>query len=346
MTRHFSTEKLARFGAGDLRAAAARRVGAHLDRCTTCQAEADALAELPALLARTELPRIPSHLAARIDAALATESAHRAAGSPALRPGRAHGPQRAHGAQRQSGSQHRRSRSPAPGRAILVTAAVVAIIGGGSYGLVRGLAGAGGGTSAAASGSRSAAGSAAVAPPQSNASRFSSARPGAGAAGGSGASGVRPGAVRALAFGPLERYSYAGHAGHFTPVRTDTDYVAVRLGQQASAALVRVQGAAAGRLGGPGSPQVGSPRVGSPYPGREGPASEFSATALASLPGCVGRVAAGQAVLLVDLASFQGSPATIIVTAPPGSTVASQVWVVGPGCSRSDSDVLAHQLLP
>ena len=79
MTRHVSAEKLARSRDGDLSPAAARRVTAHLAGCSRCRADADALAGLPALLAATQLPPMPDHLAARIETALATESAHRAA---------------------------------------------------------------------------------------------------------------------------------------------------------------------------------------------------------------------------------------------------------------------------
>jgi hypothetical protein len=71
----------------------------------------------------------------------------------------------------------------------------------------------------------------------------------------------------------------------------------------------------------------------------------LSASQLAQLSGCLTRVADGQPVRLVDLAQFRGSAATVIVTKATSSR-AAQVWVVGPGCSRSASDVLDHQRLP
>ena len=84
MTRHASAETLARFRGGGLRRAATRRVRAHLDSCARCTATYEALGEIPGLLAATEVPPMPAHLAARIETALATESAHRAAGSPSV----------------------------------------------------------------------------------------------------------------------------------------------------------------------------------------------------------------------------------------------------------------------
>jgi hypothetical protein len=114
-------------------------------------------------------------------------------------------------------------------------------------------------------------------------------------------------------------------------VRTATDYEPGQLGRQAAAEL-----ALASR------PVAGGPSSGErPVPAAPGGAT-FGGAPVSRLSGCVGRVAGGAAVLLVDVAAYRGQPATIIVTA--GSP--EQVWVVGPGCSASASDVLAHQSLP
>ncbi len=64
-----------------------------------------------------------------------------------------------------------------------------------------------------------------------------------------------------------------------------------------------------------------------------------------ALSGCVSLIAAGRKVLLVDIATFDRKPATIIVTARKGPA-AAQVWVVGSGCSSTTRDVLAHRALP
>src|SRR6202035_5235936 len=81
MTRHVSTEHLARFRAGDLSPARSRRVAAHLRNCARCRETSDALAQVPSLLAAVEVPPMPAHLAARIETALAAESATGASSS-------------------------------------------------------------------------------------------------------------------------------------------------------------------------------------------------------------------------------------------------------------------------
>jgi hypothetical protein len=357
MSRHVSAEQLARFRDGDLGRVATRRVSAHLAACAACQADAEALAGLPALLAATQVPPIPEHLAARIESALATEAAHRAAPSPALDAARldstaspARPAPAAHSA-RPGAAGHRRAprrsslprwvvaneqgqryaRRSGPTRRILAAAAVVAVLGGG-YALVSNLSTSGSNTSASSSsGSRPAASPAHAPAARPASSEFASAVPSAPA-------GIAPGVAGRPELGPVLQYGMNGHAGRFTPVRSSTAYVAAQLSQQATAALAEVRNSIANADGAAGHT--------SGHAAGESGTGAFSAATLTRLRGCVARVAGGQAVLLVDLASFEGSPATIIVTAPPGSASASQVWAVGPACSSSAADVLAHQQLP
>ena len=70
-------------------------------------------------------------------------------------------------------------------------------------------------------------------------------------------------------------------------------------------------------------------------------AAGISASALA---GCVNRIAAGERVLLVDVARYQGAPATVIVTQPAAGGP-ERISVVGTGCSASRSDLLHHAML-
>jgi len=347
MSRHVSAEKLARFRDGDLGRATGRRVSAHLASCAACQADAEALAGLPALLAATQVPPIPDHLAARIETALATESAHRAAGSPALDTGQPDGDRSARRApaghrrgSRRSGvprwavadaQGHRSARRSGPARRILAAAAVVAVLGGG-YALVSNLGSPSGGTSASSSGASRPAASPAQAPAaRPRDSAFASTVPKASA-------GIVPGVAGAPDFGPVQQYRADGQAGSFTPVRSSTAYLTGQLSQQATAALTQVRNTLAA--------QSGSTAGHAAANAGENGSGAFSAATLARLRGCVARVAGAQSVLLVDLASFEGRPATIIVTAPPGSATASQVWAVGPGCSSAAADVLAHHRLP
>ena len=61
--------------------------------------------------------------------------------------------------------------------------------------------------------------------------------------------------------------------------------------------------------------------------------------------GCVIDVTGDTEPALVDSASYNGHPATIIALAHVGNQV-SQAWVVGPACSADNIDVLAHVTLP
>ena len=76
--RHVSAEEIARFGEGEVSRRKAARISSHLAGCSRCAQVRDDLAMVPALLARTEAPPMPDHLAARIQTALITESARRA----------------------------------------------------------------------------------------------------------------------------------------------------------------------------------------------------------------------------------------------------------------------------
>jgi hypothetical protein len=356
MTRHVSTEKLARYRDGELSRAGARSVAAHLAACARCQADADALAGLPGLLAATQLPPMPDHLAARVETALAAESARRTAGEPGQAPARLRAdPPSGRRTGRRSGwrsglprwvvadeQARRHARRPRLARGILTAGATVAILGGGGYALFAAQGGGGSGSAPTASGSSAS---------RSDVSRAAGAPGSVPAAGSAGVNtpsvrngGVQPGALAAPDFGPVVRYHRDGQVDSFTPVRTSTDYVAADLSRQASAALAKV------RSPGPVSP--GPART--TGPGGHGPAGQgtsggtsggFSAATLAQLPGCISRVTGGQPVLLVDLATFQGAPAIIIVTGPPGSATGTQVWAVAAGCSSSGDRVLAHRQL-
>lgn len=66
---------------------------------------------------------------------------------------------------------------------------------------------------------------------------------------------------------------------------------------------------------------------------------------LAALSECVARIAAGQRPWMIDEAHYSGRPATIIVL-PATAQALTRVWVVGPACSASRSDVIARTALP
>ena len=308
MTRHVSTEHLARFRAGDLSPARSRRVAAHLRNCDRCRETSDALARVPSLLAAVEVPPMPAHLAARIETALAAESAHRAArrtqptpAHPAHPSGQPGTPARARGA----GIAARSSCRPPPS---------ASWPGSGPPWSWSAAAWSCSATPPARARARAAVpGRAAYRPPDAT-------RP------------ARWPAPRATSGGTFNganggiQYQHDGRTTVITPVQSGTSYRSARLTQQVSSVIAahRAQFSSAVPAATPNSPAITPPRT---------------------LSGCVSRIAAGRTVLLVDVARFDHKPATIIVTARQGAA-AAQVWVVGPGCSASARDVVTHRALP
>jgi hypothetical protein len=143
----------------------------------------------------------------------------------------------------------------------------------------------------------------------------------------SGASGGR------VTYGPGVSYDHKGHTAAITAVRSSTDYRAATLAGQASSVI-----AAQHQL-------KTSPQANSAAPSATNqPFSPNTSTGTpAGLDACVNRVATGRTVLLVDIARYDGKPATIIVTALSASQ--AEVFAVGSGCSASASDILAQQSL-
>lgn len=67
-----------------------------------------------------------------------------------------------------------------------------------------------------------------------------------------------------------------------------------------------------------------------------------AAPATSAESGCVLRVTHNAIPALTEKAHYQGTPATVIVVSLGGS---DQVWVAGPACTATHSDVLAHVVL-
>jgi hypothetical protein len=321
MMPHVGAETLARYRQGDLSPRKSSRISAHLAGCDRCSDLNGALAGVTTLLASAAPPPMPEHLTVRIQTALATEAAARRVGipaengaaPPAIVPGES-GPDRAaRPARHQRPSPGGRARplwprplrlSPRVALGTLAAAAGVAVVAGGGYALFG----------------------------QGNSSEPSSA---SAPAAGSGRSPVAgPLTHGGAAAGPSLPYRYAGQQYLVTAVASGTDYTTSGLSGQVAAELNRSSRAgvhegpnAMTRPGASNSPASGS--------------ATFGNETVRTLTGCVGRIAAGDRVLLVDVARYQGAAAAIIVTEGSASGP-EQIWVVGTGCSGSRSDVLEH----
>jgi len=100
----------------------------------------------------------------------------------------------------------------------------------------------------------------------------------------------------------------------FTVMQTGTKYTATGLESQVTGALAK-----AGSGGRHAMSAAGGP-----------------------LADCVARVSGGKVPLLVDSATYEGRSATVIAL-PGGDAAHADVWIVGPACSASNADVLAHR---
>jgi hypothetical protein len=350
LIRHASAETIARFRAGELSARRTAKLQAHLAGCVRCAQTSADLAVVSTLLARTQAPPIPEHLSARIQNALAAEAAqrvvpgaaaeadgHAAPFAGAAQPGgsavpgdmavpAAGPPVPAHERTRSAGRTARVPRAPRPrlaalaspvGLRVLAAAGALAVAAGGGYALVSQLGAATGTHSRAASAS----GRKAAEP-----------RAAAGA--------VTAGSPRA--FGPTMHFLRDGRRVTFTPVASSTDFQPQTLAAQANAAISAVFRQKA-------SESQTAPAATNATATGDRP-SAFVGARGAQLRACVARLSAGGTVVLVDVAKFRGRPATIIVTQPPragsAAAVVRQIYVVGPACSGTRSDLLAHRSVP
>jgi hypothetical protein len=308
MRPHVSAESMARYRQGDLNQRRTSHISTHLAGCDRCSALNEDLGGVTTLLAGVHPPPMPEDLTARITGAIAAESARRAAAPAAGKAAVTGGPTAA----RQHRSP-RRSRQPriAPKVALggLAAAAAVVLVGGGIYEVV------------AHSGSTS--GTAASSAP-SAASR-------------SAANGPMASALPVS--GPALQYQRSGRRDSITPITTSANFTPTGLSSQVTAEVKKY---------GVGFTKTGPNAASSAQHGSASPAAvpgeqtgSFADIPLASLRGCVNRIAGGSLVLLVDVAHYRGAPATIIVT-EAAKTGPVQIWVVGTGCSASTSDVLQH----
>jgi hypothetical protein len=129
-----------------------------------------------------------------------------------------------------------------------------------------------------------------------------------------------------------QRYYLRAGQENVPVVQSRTDYTPATLKAQVMSTLNQNGPLVRSGVSGLRSSGAGS----SPEPFTKIPAS--------TLAGCVTRIAAGQHVLLVDVASYEGTPAMLIVTGA-SATAPEQVWVVGTACSSADSHLLTHATL-
>jgi hypothetical protein len=310
MKRHASADELADLAAGVLRPRKAGRISSHLSGCVYCTGVSNQLADVSSLLASVPVAPMPASLSSRIEGAIAAESAQRLASEPATEAGRRDLPARGR-PPRRSGPDWRIPLLSGQASRLVAAAGALVIIGGGGYEIAAHI-----GAASVTSASSPSAGSAVVPPGQ----RLSS--------------------------GPSITYQQGTHIKSVRTVSSATNFTASTLGQKAIAALRANHVTTAPANSGAASPtsHATAKAAGSIY-STNGPGPHSSANLSTAqsrrLTGCVDRIAAGQRVLLVELAYFDSRPATIIViaSAKPG---AADVWAVRSSCTATNTEVLSH----
>jgi hypothetical protein len=326
MNDHADLELIAAFREGLLDPAAGHRIGRHLSGCATCARRQAALDEVTTRLADTPLPPLPPALAQRLDAVLAAEmaagDAEAAMGSdlsrtvsgsgeprhPLARHGRRVARERARGDQAVNGPGREYSGQGRSGRGAAARERSGRDRSG--HGMLtialRPLA-------AAASVCLLAGGGyLLVRSVTQNSPVATSSAPAAGKQQNKSGAALSP------------RLQMSGRpvapAQAFAVVHSKTAYRPGRLRAQALSVAQRqgwvLSGGKVGEM--PMEGLGGSP----------------------SLQGCMRQVTHGQQPLLVDVASYQGRPAMIIIATESGGAV-GRVWVVKLGCSSTNGEVIA-----
>jgi hypothetical protein len=321
---HVDPETLAAFREELLPRRKAGQVAAHLAECPRCAGLDAQLADLPALLAHAPAPPMPDALTSRIEAALAAEAAARSAQAPdgvpgtepvtgasapppgPRLPGNRQAGDRQAGPRDADGAGRRRPRRPAgPGRSRLALRIAVATA------AVLVIAGGGYGVSRLVSGGVSGAGA-------SSATAPGAAAP---AAGGAAASRSVMGPAQRSGTSPSsEHHAAAGSAAAYPVVASGTNYRASQLKTQVKATLTRFSAAV--------------------------PGSETSAPAplTSGLAACLAGVTGGQRPRLVDLASYEGRPATVVVV--PAGAHTLRALVFSRPCPAAGAGLLDSTTLP
>lgn len=330
MTEHVDAETLAMLREGLLAADQAAVAGAHLAACDRCRQADSQLAFVSELLATAPAPPMPPALSVRIEDALAAEAAARAAAAPAP-------PAPVRSSAGPAGSRAPEAAGAGPAHAAdappLAASGSGTAPGGPGTGPGR-RAGAGtgpasgrpprrspGGLARSRARLRAMAAAAAIVVIGGGGYAISQAlTQGGTAAQSSGAAAPRPAASRlggpAVGMEPNSTVSPGGHQLIAT-VSSGTNYTPRQFSSQVRTVLARHPA---------GSAQS------SPAGGWRG----FPATGIAA---CVNAVTHGQHPRLVDLATYRGKPAMIIVVSGSGGTP-GKAWVVARDCTAAKPDII------
>jgi hypothetical protein len=309
MIRHASVEELAKYDEDDVRPRKHARIAAHLRVCVHCTANHERLHAVANVLADVSYPPMPEHLSARINVAIASESAARVASDPTTEAGRGALPER----QRPAREGFRLSRLSSPlGLRLVAAAGAAVIVAGGGYAIATGLGSAGPSSTSSA--------------PNFSSNNLSHA---------------------SLTPYTSLRVTSKGRTSQIEMVKSNTNFKQGTFKTQALAAVNAQQKSSSNGVKVPAGTSVPGAASGSIQSSSAGVgfSGSLPTPSVIKLQGCVGLIAAGRTLLLVESARFDGHGATIIVVRPSG-TGALEAYAVGSGCSATAKDVLFSIRLP
>jgi hypothetical protein len=327
MRKHVSLEDLALLDADALKPRKAAKVRSHLAHCAECSQQRAALGAVPNMLASasSRYEPMPENLSTRVDSALASESAKRLASEPGTEAARGALPARSRrsGILAGAGRSLRMPSLSGPTVRALATAGAAAVVVGGGIGIATQLGGASSSSSSASGSHASVRGPAAPA---------------------YGQPGLKK--VAAVSYGHGQRIEEVSASTNFTARNLKTTVnAAVRAekanGDYSSSQLLGPSGSASSPALSDRAATVGpfSPAAGNAATIAVGPSPS-------QLAGCLNLlVGPGQKLQLLERATFDNTPATIVVTAAPLGQ-AEHVWVVGNSCSSTSRDLIAQGTLP
>jgi hypothetical protein len=305
--RHPDAEELARHQAGDIDGLRGRQLAAHLADCARCASVSDDLAAVSTVLASVPAPPMPDAVESRIMAALAAEAATRQAASPAAAGSLADSPADSPAASEERSRGLRLVHSDkSHSRGFRPAMAVL------SAAACLVLVGFGyllSRTGSSSSSSATSAAAPAALPARAPAVGAASSHAAAGSAAQPSGKAITPSASA------LE----GQQAIPFLVTKSSTDYKQATLGAQVRGELNRR------------SKPSGT--------GRQSSGSSGGLPPSQPLIGCVEHVTGNVPPKLVDQATYEGKDAYVIA-------VSDYAWVVGPGCTASNSDLITSVALP
>jgi hypothetical protein len=143
-----------------------------------------------------------------------------------------------------------------------------------------------------------------------------------------------------MSLGPEVTYGQPGALRTIHAVQSSSNFLPAKLTTEAAAA---VHAARAKHISA-GQPASSSPGASQGQNNSSGVSAAPSSGIASRLAGCINLIAPGRSVLLLDIAKFDGKPATIIVIAALAASPA-EAWVVGSTCSAAGKDILGHAVL-